>query len=340
MGDQLRPGKLPNSLLKQMLAGLRSDDPRVLVGPGVGEDAAHISFGGSTLIAKADPVTFATDLIGWYAVNVNANDVAASGGTPRWFLATVLLPEGEDSSGAAAIFEQMREAASELGVQLVGGHTEVTIGLPRPIVCGAMLGEAAASEAISTAGARVGDSVVLTRGIAIEGTSILAREMPERLKAGGVEQDVIDRSAGYLCEPGISVVDAARVAMESGGVTAMHDPTEGGLATALWEVAEACGHGLEVDSSAVTVLDETAAVCCVLDIDPWGLIASGSLLIMVKPEAESHLLKRLTGGGFGPAVIGRVSAGEGVVVREGPRVAPLRKFARDEIARVFESVSP
>ena len=339
MGVQLRPGKLPNSLLKQMLADLRTDDPRVLVGPGVGEDAAHISFGGSTLIAKADPVTFATDLIGWYAVNVNANDVAASGGTPRWFLATVLLPGGEDSAGAAAIFDQMREAADELGVELVGGHTEVTIGLPRPIVCGAMLGEAPASKAISTSGARIGDSVVLTKGIAIEGTSILAREMPDRLKAGGVEQDVIDRSAGYLFDPGISVVDAARVAIESGGVTAMHDPTEGGLATALWEVAEACGHGLEVDSSAVTVLDETAAVCRALDIDPWGLIASGSLLIMVDPEAELKLLKRLTDGGFGPAVIGRVSAGQGVTLRGGSGVAPLRTFARDEIARIFESIS-
>ena len=339
MGVQLRPGKLPNSLLKQMLADLRSDDPRVLVGPGVGEDAAHISFGGSTLIAKADPVTFATDLIGWYAVNVNANDVAASGGTPRWFLATVLLPEGEDSAGAAAIFDQMREAADELGVELVGGHTEVTIGLPRPIVCGAMLGEAPASKAISTAGARVGDSVVLTKGIAIEGTSILAREMPDRLKAGGVEQDVIDRSAGYLFDPGISVVAAARAAMDSGGVTAMHDPTEGGLATALWEVAEACGHGLEVDSSAVTVLDETAAVCRALDIDPWGLIASGSLLIMVDPEAELKLLKRLGDGGFGPAIIGRVSAGQGVTLRGGSGVAPLRTFARDEIARIFESIS-
>ena len=339
MGVPLRPGKLPNSLLKQMLADLRPGDPRVLIGPGVGEDAAHISFGGVTLIAKTDPVTFATDLIGWYAVNVNANDVAASGGTPRWFLATVLLPEGQDSAGAAAIFGQMREAASELGVELIGGHTEVTIGLPRPIVCGAMLGEASASKAISTSMAKVGDSVVLTRGIAVEGTSILAREMPERLKAGGIGQEVIDRSADYLFEPGISVVAAARVAMESGGVTAMHDPTEGGLATALWEVAEACGHGLEVDASAVTVLPETQAVCRVLDIDPWGLIASGSLLVMVRPEAESNLLKHLTASGFDPAVIGHISAGEGVALRDGSEIAPLRTFARDEIARVFESIS-
>ena len=339
MGVRLRPGKLPNSLLKQMLEGLRVDDPRVLVGPGVGEDAAHISFGGVTLIAKADPVTFATDLIGWYAVNVNANDVAASGGTPRWFLATVLLPEGQDSAGAAAIFNQVRAAADELGVEVIGGHTEVTIGLPRPIVCGAMLGEAPASKAISTSGAKVGDSVVLTRGIAIEGTSILAREMPERLVTAGVGQDVIDRSADYLFDPGISVVAAARVAVESGGVTAMHDPTEGGLATALWEVAEACGQGLDVDASTVKVLPETEAICRVLNIDPWGLIASGSLLVMVRPEAASNLLERLAAAGFDPAVIGRVCVGEGVTLRAGSGVSPLRTFARDEIARVFESIS-
>ena len=339
MGVRLRPGKLPNSLLKQMLEGLRADDPRVLVGPGIGEDAAHISFGGVTLIAKADPVTFATDLIGWYAVNVNANDVAASGGTPRWFLATVLLPEGQDSAGAAAIFDQMRKAADELGVEVIGGHTEVTIGLPRPIICGAMLGEAPASKAISTSGARTGDSVVLTQGIAIEGTSILAREMPERLIAAGVGRDVIERSAGYLFDPGISVVAAARVAMESGGVTAMHDPTEGGLATALWEVAEACDRGLVVDSSAVTVLPETEVVCRVLDVDPWGLIASGSLLITVGPEAGPNLLKRLAAAGFDPAVIGHVTAGEGVMLRQRSDVSPLRTFERDEIARVFESIS-
>ena len=150
---------------------------------------------------------------------------------------------------------------------------------------------------------------------------------------------MIDRSADYLFDPGISVVAAARVAMESGGVTGMHDPTEGGLATALWEVAEACGKGLEVVASTVTVLPETEAVCRVMDIDPWGLIASGSLLIMVRPEAESNLLKRLAAAGFDPVVIGRVCAGEGVTLRDGSDIAPLRTFERDEIARVFESIS-
>ena len=157
MGVRLRPGKLPNSLLRQMLADLRTGDPRVLVGPGVGEDAAHISFGGSTLFAKADPVTFATDLIGWYAVNVNANDVAASGGTPRWFLATVLLPEGEDSAGAAAIFDQMREAAGELGSRSWwAGTLRSRSACPGPSCAARCWVRPPPSKAISTSGACVG----------------------------------------------------------------------------------------------------------------------------------------------------------------------------------------
>ena len=135
----LRPGKLPPDLLKTFLSGLITAEKRVLLGPNVGEDSAFISFGSSTLIAKSDPITFATDRIGWYAIQVNANDIAASGGTPKWFLATLLLPEDEKVSNVKDIFEQMREAADELGVTIIGGHTEITAGLPRPIISGTML---------------------------------------------------------------------------------------------------------------------------------------------------------------------------------------------------------
>ena len=127
----LRPGKLPPDLLKRFLSGLRTPEKRVLLGPNVGEDSAFISFGSSTLIAKSDPITFATDRIGWYVIQVNANDIAASGGTPKWFLGTLLLPEDENASTVKDIFEQMREAADELGVTIIGGHTEITAGLPR-----------------------------------------------------------------------------------------------------------------------------------------------------------------------------------------------------------------
>ena len=154
--------------------------------PAGGEGAAFISFGPTTLIAKSDPITFATDRIGWYAIQVNANDIAASGGTPRWFLATLLLPEDEPASTAQEIFRQLHRAADELGITLIGGHTEVTAGLPRPIIAGTMLGEAAPSETVRTSSAAPGDDVILTTGIATEGSAIIARESKSQLTDAGV----------------------------------------------------------------------------------------------------------------------------------------------------------
>ncbi len=137
---RLKAGKLPPDLLASFLGDLDPAEKRLLLGPGIGEDAAFISFGSSTLIAKSDPITFATDRIGWYAIQVNANDIAASGGTPKWFLGTLLLPENEPASTARDIFAQIHDAARELGITLIGGHTEITVGLPRPIIAGTMLG--------------------------------------------------------------------------------------------------------------------------------------------------------------------------------------------------------
>jgi len=334
---RLKAGKLPAPLLAKLLSRIERKDPRVLTGPGIGEDAALISFGASTLIAKTDPVTFATDLAGWYAVQVNANDIAACGGVPKWFLATVLLPEGTSPELAEGIFEQIRDAAGKLGVELVGGHTEVTIGLPRPIVVGLMLGEAPASRTLSTSGARVGDVLVLTKGIAIEGTALLAREAADRLARAGVSSGRIKAAKELLFEPGISVVADARAALAAGGVNAMHDPTEGGLATALAEVAAAAKCGLEVDADAVPVLPETVAFCDALGADPWGLIASGALLISVTPGAEQGVLSSLKSAGISGVVIGRLTPPENglVLVKAGKR-GLLPRFERDEIARLLE----
>ena len=334
---RLKPGKLPAPLLAELLGRIEHRDPRVLLGPGVGRDAALISFGATTLIAKTDPVTFATDLIGWYAVQVNANDIAVCGGVPKWFLATVLLPDGSAPETATSIFEQLRSAAGSLGVELVGGHTEVTTGVSRPIVVGLMLGEAPASGTLSPGTARPGDPVILTKGIAIEGTALLAREAHGRLRAAGVTRAVIERAGQFLFDPGISVVKDARAALSAGGVTAMHDPTEGGLATALAELAAAAGCGIEVQAGKVQVFPETRSLCDALDADPWGLIASGALLIAASPGAEGGIIARLAGEGVQATVIGRLTdAGEGSSVVEGVRRRPLPVFERDEIARLLE----
>ena len=332
----LRAGKLPQGLLERLLSTIDRSDQRVRLWPGIGEDAAVIDFGETSLIATSDPVTFATDLVGWYAVQVNANDIAACGGDPRWFMATVFLPEGSSPDVAERIFEQIRDAAEAIDVSLVGGHTEVTLDLPRPIVCGAMLGEAARDAPVATSGAQLGDAIVLTKGVAIEGTALLAREMSSRLGATGMSRSALERAANYLFDPGISVLPEARVARSSTGVHAMHDPTEGGLATGLAELAAASEVGLLINAAGVNVLPEPADICRRLGADPWGLIASGALLIAVAPEYADELVASLGDASIDAAVIGHATRqAEGLRVVDGDETRALPLFERDEVARIL-----
>jgi hydrogenase maturation factor len=272
-------GKLPAKLLAELLERHTRPDASVLVGPGIGEDAAVIDMGDRCLVAKTDPITFATDDIGWYAVHVNANDVACCGARPRWFLATLLLPERDTTRKLVeGIFAQMAAACDELGVTLCGGHTEITHGLDRPIVIGQMLGDVGRDAFVRGSGARAGDVIILTKGIAVEGTALIAREKAAALE-GVMDEQELRACAGFLRDPGISVVEDARLALEAGGVHALHDPTEGGIATGLQELAEAAGLGLLVDRERLPILPQCAIMCRHLGLDPLGLIGSGSLLI-------------------------------------------------------------
>ena len=287
MNTRHPPGKLPHGELSRLISKFTRTHRRLLVPPQVGEDAAVIDMGDRLLVAKTDPITFATDQIGWYAVHVNANDIAACGGIPKWLLATVLVPEGAHVTEVEEIFDQLDQATQSLNVSLVGGHTEITYGLPRPVVCCSMLGEVPSGKAIATGGANPGDTILLTKGIAIEGTALLAREAMPQLRELGVPESTIEAARGLLFNPGISVVNEARIAVETGEVTSMHDPTEGGLASALAEIAEAAGTGLEVVLDDVHILKETEVICEAIGADPWGLIASGSLLITTHPKTST-----------------------------------------------------
>ncbi len=337
MHDVIPIGKLPAEHLARLLAKHARYDPRLVVGARVGEDAAVIDMGDRYLVAKTDPITFATEEIGWYVVNINANDVACAGAKPRWFLATLLLPEGKtDVKLVDAIFDQMAGACHQLDVTLVGGHTEITYGLDRPVVVGQMLGEVAPDRCVTTAGVRVGDDIILTKGVAVEGTAIIAREKADDLKDDFAPEYVL-RCQGFLHDPGISVVHDAEVAQRAGIVHAMHDPTEGGLATGLWEMALAGGLGLEINESAIPILPETAALCARFGLDPLGLIASGSLLIACPPTETGAILGALQATGIVAARVGRaVEKSQGCTLVEAKGQRPLPTFARDEIARLFE----
>jgi len=329
-------GKLPMDLLQVLLERYRGQDERLVVGPTVGEDAAVLDMGERYLVVKSDPITFATDEIGWYVVHVNANDIAAMGAEPRWMLLTLLLPEGQtDERLVEDIFAQTSQACQSLGVALCGGHTEITHSLDRPIAVGLMLGEVDKEDLVCTAGVKVGDDLIQTKGIAIEGTAVLAREIPGPL-AASVGPELVERGRQFLREPGISVVRDAMIACRAGRPHAMHDPTEGGVATGLWELAHASGRRLLVDLDAVHVYPETAAFCRALRLDPVGLIASGSLLIAAAPTQSALIVEALTQEGIEAAVIGKaVDGSPSVQMHTSHGLERMPIFEQDELTRVF-----
>jgi len=354
-GKPLDPGKLSPDILERLLAPAEeaahgSLSPGIIVGPGMGLDGAVLDLripvdpeggeeGGeegappSFLVAASDPITFAAEEIGWYAVHVNANDVVCMGALPRWFVATILLPEGAREEDAAGVFQEIHRGCRQVGATLVGGHTEVTPGLHRPILVGTMLG--VTNRWISAAGARPGDTLLLTKGAGIEGTSILAREARDRL-AGKVEDHVVDRARDFLHDPGISVVPEAGILREVGTVHAFHDPTEGGVAGGIHELCQASGTGARIRLEAIPVFQETRKLAAVFDIDPMGLMGSGALLVAAPPEDARAMVEALRSESIPAVPIGTVEEEEvGVVAVENGEEQPLRRFVSDELTRVL-----
>ncbi len=337
MSVPLPLGKLPLDLLARLLSQAPIKDPRVLYGPGIGLDCAVIDLGERVLVFKSDPITFATDDIGWYAVQINANDVATTGATPRWMLATLLLPENETTQERVeAIFGQIYHAAGALGISVVGGHTEITYDLHRPILVGTLIGEVDHQRLVIPANVRPGDRLLLTKGVPIEGTALLAREFPGRLSTVLSESE-LEEARQYLYQPGISVVRDARIAASAGRVHAMHDPTEGGLAGAVWELCEASRHRLVIDSAAVPIPPLSRRICAAFGIDPLATIASGALLMAAAADDAPAIRAALEHEGIACAEIGRVEDGApGVWQADG---AAFPRPARDEIARAYENSS-
>jgi hydrogenase maturation factor len=270
---------------------------------------------------------------------VNANDVAVMGARPRWLLASLLVPPNVTTDVIERIFDQLAQACESLDIAPIGGHTEITGGIDRPIVTGCMLGEATRDRLVRTGGATPGDAIILCGPAAVEGTAVLAREAADELRAGGLDNDALARARGFLRDPGISVV-APALAAAGIGVKAMHDPTEGGVATGLRELALASEVGLEIEASAIPIDPVTVDVCRRLELDPLGVIASGALLIATEPGRGEELLAALEEVGPHAAVIGRATPrDDGVHLIEAGARRPLPEFSRDEVARFFEERS-
>lgn len=331
----LRSGKLNPEFLEELISFLPRDK-RVIVGPMMGGDAAVIDFGKTYLVVKTDPITFTHKNLGWYVVNINANDIACMGAVPRWFLATLLVPQKGASKGLVKkIFEQASFTCQKLGISLVGGHTEVTPHVNRAIIVGQMIGEVAREKLVGSSGAKVGDAVLLTKGVAIEGTHVIYQEKGEELKER-VPIGILNKMKDLIHRPGISVVKEALLATDSVKVHSMHDPTEGGLRTGLWELASASEVGMRIEKEKIPILKETEAVCKLYKLDPLKLLASGALILTMDLKEAEKLCRVYEEKGIKCSIIGEVvSKKKGLKLVERGEQSNLYIDYQDELSRIL-----
>lgn len=335
---QLAAGKLPSALLGRLIETYRTaPDPSVIVSPGVGHDAAAIEFEERVLVVKSDPITFATANAARYLLAVNANDVACLGATPRWLTVVGLFPAGQTTDSEVEVtFADLCEICTEQGISLIGGHTEITPAVNHPILIGTLLAETTRDRLLEPGGSREGDDLLLTKSVGLEGTALLAAEMHDEL-VSVLGEERLRQARKLLYRPGVSVVADARAALSGDGVHALHDPTEGGVATGVWELAETSGHGAEIAAAALPILPETRAICDHFAIDPLGLLSSGALLIATAADATDAVLGRLREARITASRIGRIT-GKGepceLVQSSGAR-RPLTRFVSDEVTKVL-----
>jgi hydrogenase maturation factor len=330
----LPTGKIPVGLLADLLSELPSSPPELLLGPRIGEDACAIRVPGGVLVAATDPITLTSDQIGRFSVIVNANDVAVMGVRPQWFLAVVLVPAGTTQATIRELFASMRRSLVQIGAHLVGGHTEVTSAVTQPLVVGQMLGLAETGTFVTTGGVRPGDIVVQVGPTPIEGAALLAREAADLL--GGLDPAILKAAREALDRPGIAVVEQALLAAGL-GATALHDPTEGGLASGLHEMAGASRVCLRIDREAILWFEPGALVCSALGADPWATIASGTLLAAFPSNRADAALSAFSTQGHPAAAIGIAESGSGVRDRESH---PLPWPDGDEVARLLSRDLP
>jgi hydrogenase expression/formation protein HypE len=299
------PGKVPIEVLQEIVfrnLGAKRDD--VVLSPSIGEDAAIVKAGNEVLAVSSDPITGAEEWLGWLAVHVSANDVATRGVQPRWFNSIILLPRTSTTELIEKICTQMDKAARQLNVAITGGHCEITLGIDHPIVAGCTIGVAEDGKYVTCSGARIGDQIILTKGTGIEGTAILASDRrAELLKV--FDESFVKKAENFFEK--ISVVKDAITAFRIGGVSAMHDPTEGGVAGGLHELADAANVGFQVYEKEILIPEETRKICAHFEVDPLQLISSGSLLIVAEEEKTDEIISSLSRNGVQSSIIGKVT---------------------------------
>jgi hydrogenase expression/formation protein HypE len=324
-------GKIPVDILEEVVfKNLGAVRDEVILGPSAGIDGAVIEAGNRSLIMSMDPITGALERIGWLAVNVNANDVATFGVEPAFLFSCILLPEDANKKIVETICLQMNEAAKELNIAIAGGHCEVTPGLANPLVVGCMMGMTEKGNYVTAGGARPGDKLILTKSAGIEGTAILASDREEQLKKA-IATRTLRSAKGFYDQ--ISVVKDAMTAFKTGGVHAMHDPTEGGVTGGIHDMADASNVGVKIFKEEIPIQPETTDICRFFKIDPLQLISSGALLISSKPEFANKIIESLERQQIHASIIGEFSKNlhERVITRKDGKAQALLRPLSDHL---------
>ena len=325
-------GKVPENVLKRAIfKQLHTKREEVLVGAGVGEDCAVMQLApGEVFVMSTDPITGTDKNMGALAIQITANDLASSGAEPVGVLLTVLLPPSADEPLIRQLMKEVECACGKLHIQVMGGHTEITAAVNQPLISVTGVGKIQKDQLVTTAGASVGDDVVVTKWIGIEGTSIIAREKEQELLMR-FSRPFVEEAKNF--DQFLSVVPEAATAIKS-GVSAMHDVTEGGIYGALWELAEASGVGLDIDLKAIPVRQETIEICECFRLNPYQLISSGCML-MTAPDGR-RLVRDLEKAGIKATLIGRCVEGKAKKVVNGEEEAFLERPKTDELYKIYE----
>lgn len=334
----LKVGKLDSNLLKNaVIDKIKYKRPEVLARAGIGEDCAVIDFGEYECVLSTDPITAAVSEIGRLAIHISCNDIASNGVEPVGILLTVMLPEGSTDDDVRTIMEQAADAADACNVEIIGGHTEVTTAVNKPVIVSTAIGKGLRGGSASAENIRIGDSIIMTKTAGLEGTGIIAGDFESELK-GVLSSDEIEGAKALL--DNVSVVRDGTVA-GSVGTHGMHDVTEGGILGAIWEICQIAGVGAEIHEDAVPVNPVTRKICDHFGINYMRLISSGSMIIMARPEKKNEIIKKLEAVGVAAAEIGRITAPEdGLVLVKGSgkdeKRMPIDPPGPDELYKVVK----
>lgn len=328
----LKNGKLPPYLLTKLLKGFGRST--AMVGPKVGEDAAIVSVSDeSAFIFTTDPITFTDKNIDYYLLRVNANDIAASGGIPKYLLVSLLFPKSTTIKEVKNLFFRIQEESKKMGIEVLGGHTEITDVVKNIVGIGTMIGLAKKDKLTPTKKAKPGDKILLTKQIAIEGTALIFREKEKSLR-DIFSREIIEKGKRLLFNPGISIIKEAQILNQNCRVNSMHDPTEGGIATALWEISQVAKVKILAVRRKIPVLEETKVICNYYHLDPLYLLASGSLLVTLPENEAKRGIKILKKNGIGSEIIGEVKKGRGAYIIQGEILKKIEP-KEDEITKII-----